>query len=290
LSSRPDAILGFYTPVLWLIAPAHAPVFALGNGATLPPVLGASFPRLSPDSTPLADERVMLANANAVLAKFGRPALSAISDVLGGCASLLYGVPAFDPYLQIRRELSKGLLAEQPSPSILPAKQRLAAFLDVYCPGIEAIVLALAGFTETPIDVHVAGATKGMRRFLEQQPHVKVWNEYAALLDHIGNVSAVVHHGAQDVAERCMSRGRPHLLLPWTREQVLFETYTRWMGFSWTKDSKVPVETMVGTFRGLLKNTALAVAAQHHAQQLAGTNLPDALPGIIQQIEQARPN
>src|SRR5829696_8711414 len=90
LSSRPDVILGFYTPVLWLVAPAHAPTFALGNGSTLPPVLGTSFPRLSPDSTPLADERVMLANANAVLAKFGRPALSAISDVLVGCAPLLY--------------------------------------------------------------------------------------------------------------------------------------------------------------------------------------------------------
>src|SRR5262245_25666890 len=51
---KPDAIIGFYTPVLWLVGPAHAPTYALGSGLTLPPVLGTSFPRLSVDSTPLA--------------------------------------------------------------------------------------------------------------------------------------------------------------------------------------------------------------------------------------------
>src|SRR5262245_57161479 len=93
---RPDAVIGFLTPVLWLVGPAHAPTFALGNGYALPPVLGTSFPRLSVDSTPLGDEELMLSNANAVLARLGKPSLAALSEVVSRCTCVLYGLPYFD--------------------------------------------------------------------------------------------------------------------------------------------------------------------------------------------------
>jgi hypothetical protein len=285
LALKPDAIIGFYTPVLWLVAPAHAPTFALGSGLMLPPVLGTSFPRLSVDSTPLADESLMLANANAALLRYGQRQWAALSEVLDRCGSILYGVPAFDPYLQFRQAPSTGLLGEEPTPTVPPAKERLAVFLDVYCPNVEQIILAVASLEDIPVDICVSGATTGMRRFLEQQAHVKVWKDYSSLLSEAATASALVHHGVQDVAQRCVSLGRPQLIIPWTREQEIFNATVQWMAFTWTKPPSTSLEDMSGTFSALLRDTALTVAAQHHARQLASTNLPNALPGIIERIE-----
>jgi hypothetical protein len=284
-SLKPDAIIGLYTPILWLVGPAHAPTFALGGGLMLPPPLGTAFPRLTADSTPLADEAVMLANANAALLRLGQASMAALSEVLERCVSLLYGVPAFDPYLQIRRTVSTGLLGEEPSPVVPPAKPRLAAFLDVYCPGIETIILALAGFDQTPVDICVSGATASMRLFLEQQPHIKVWKDYATLLEHAASASALIHHGVHDVGQRSVSLGRPQLLIPWTREQEIFNGLVQWMSYSWVKRPNVAIDEMAGTFRAVLQDPSLVVAAQHHARQLYSTNLPDALPAIVEKIE-----
>jgi hypothetical protein len=252
LTVKPDAIIGFYTPVLWLVGPSHAPTFALGGGLTLPPVLAA------------------------------------LSEILDRCTSILYGVPAFDPYLQVRRVLSTGLLGEEPTPTVPPAKERLAVFLDVYCPNIEQIILALASLEDISIDVCVSGATAGMRRFLEQHPNVKVWKDYASLLAEAPSSSALVHHGVQDVAQRCISLGRPQLIIPWTREQEILNASIQWMSFTWSKSPSVSLDEMAGTFSAILRDHSLTVAAQHHARQLADANLPDALPGIIEQIEAAR--
>jgi hypothetical protein len=282
---KPDAVVGLYTPVLWLVGPAVAPTFALGSGLMLPPALGTSFPRLTVDSAPLADEAVMLANANAALMRLGQPPLAALSEVLDRCVSLLYGVPAFDPYLQVRRTVSMGLLGEEPSLVVPPAQTRLAAFLDVYCPGIETIILALAGFDQIPVDVCVSGATASMRLFLEQQPQIKVWRDYATLLEHAATASVLVHHGVHDVGQRCISLGRPQLLVPWTREQEIFHGLVQWMSYSWLKRPNVPIDEMAGTFRAVLRDPSLVVAAQHHARQLSNTNLPDALSAIVERIE-----
>ena len=287
LALQPEVIVGFYAPLLWLVAPGHAPTFALGSGLMLPPVMGTSFPRLSVNSTPLADENLMLANANAALLRCGQQPLVALSEVIDRCTSILYGVPAFDPYLQLRRTLSAGLLGELPTPTVPPTNNRLAFFLDVYCPNIEQIVLAAVGLSDAQLDICVSGATTGMRRFLEQQPNVKVWKDYASLLTEAASASALIHHGVQDVAQRSVSLGRPQLVIPWTREQEIFSAGIQWMAFTWTKPPSTPIQEIADTFSGMLKDLSLTVAAQHYARQLALTNLPNALPGILERIEAA---
>jgi hypothetical protein len=284
---NPDVVIGIYSPVLWLVAPAHARTFAIGNGLALPPVCGSSFPRLSGESAPLADEEKMLTNANAVLARLRQSPLRVLSDVLGRCHQILYGLSACDPFLQHRKFASRGLLNDEANPIIPPAVERLAMFLDVYCPGIESIVLAIAGATTVPIDVCLAGATTGMRRFLDEQEHVSVWNDFGALLDKTANASALVHHGVQDVTERCLVVGRPQLLMPWTREQNLLVASTSWMGLNWVKSPQASVDDIAGTFRALLNDASLMVAAQHHAHEFAKTKLPNALPRILDEISVA---
>lgn len=287
LALKPDVIIGFYTPVLWLVAPSHAPTFALGAGLMLPPALGTSFPRLLADSVPLADEVLMLENANAALLRSGQPPLAALSDVVERCISILYGVPAFDPYIQVRNTLSAGLLGDEPTPTLPPANQRLSIFLDAYCPNIEQIILAVASLDKIPVDICVNGTPTGMRRYLEQQPHVTVWRDYASLLAEAASASVLVHHGVLDVAQRSLSLGRPQIIMPWTHEQEILSANLQWMGYSWMKSPKASLEEMAGMFSAVLKNTSLAIAAQHHARQLANTHLPDALPSILARIEDA---
>jgi hypothetical protein len=103
-----------------------------------------------------------------------------------------------------------------------------------------------------------------------------------------------VHHGDQDVAQRCLSLGRPQLIIPWTREQEILNYMIGWMSFTWTKQPTIQIEEMAGTFRDLLRDSSLVVAAQHHARQLSNANMPDALPSILERIgalagDRARP-
>jgi hypothetical protein len=58
-----------------------------------------------------------------------------------------------------------------------------------------------------------------------------------------------------------------------------------WMSFSWTKPPTTQVDEMAATFRDLVRDSALTVAAQHHARQFADTDFPNALPAIVEQIE-----
>lgn len=146
------------------------------------------------------------------------------------------------------------------------------------------IVLAV-GSNIIPADVYIHGATVGMRRFLEQQPQVTVWSDHEALLQACVNASALVHHGEQDVAQRCITLGRPQLIVPWTREQEVLNYVMGWMGFTWMKPSNISIEEMAGTLRDVVRDPSLTVAAQHHARQLANTDLDDALPAILNHIE-----
>jgi UDP:flavonoid glycosyltransferase YjiC (YdhE family) len=156
----------------------------------------------------------------------------------------------------------------------------------MYSPGIEMIVLALAGLNKIPVDIHVSGATTSLRRFLEQQPNVTFWADHKALLEHAKGASALLHHGVQDVTQHCISLGRPQLLIPWTREQELLNYMVAWMSFSWMKPTTISVDEMAMTCRDLLRDASLVVAAQHYARQLAETDIDDALPGIIRSIEE----
>jgi hypothetical protein len=87
------------------------------------------------------------------------------------------------------------------------------------------------------------------------------------------------------VAQRCVSLGRPQLVIPWTREQEILNYSIGWMGFSWMKPPTVSIEEIAATFRDLLRNPSLTVAAQHHARQLVNSSLPNALPAVVRRIE-----
>ena len=151
------------------------------------------------------------------------------------------------------------------------------------------LILALAGFgRDIPLDICITGATAGMRRFLQQQPHVTLWPNYASLMDQADRASVLLHHGVQDVTQQCLVLGRPQLIMPWTAEQEMLNYMVGWMGITWSKPSTISIEEMATTLRDLLQDTSLLVSAQHHARQLASTDIGDALPEMIEKIENMR--
>lgn len=282
---QPDVVVAFGGPVAWLVGPTVAPTLAAGSGMALPPVLGTSFPRLSADSVELADERVMLANANAVLARFGKPSLAALSEVVSNCSTLLYGLPTLDPYLQLRRSITVGALGPMRSPVVPAPEKRVVAFLDAYCPGIETIILALPALQDVRLDIHISRATPGMRRFLEEQPGVEVWADHGELLEQARGARLIVHHGDQDVTQNAIYGGQPQLVFPWTRQQEILTYMIAWMGVMRTQAPTSPIGQISETMRSVLLDSSLHVAAQHHARQFTKVGMPNALPAIIERVE-----
>jgi hypothetical protein len=282
---QPDVVVAFGGPVAWLVGPTVAPTLAIGSGMALPPVLGSSFPRLSADSVELADERVMLANANAVLARFGKPSLAALSEVVSNCDTLLYGLPTFDPYLQLRRSVTVGALGAMRLPLVPAPEKRVVAFLDAYCPGIETTILAFPALEDVRLDIHITRATSGMRRFLEQQPGVKVWADHGELLEQAGGARLIVHHGDQDIAQSAIYGGQPQLVFPWTRQQEILTYMIGWMGVMKTQASTSPIAQISEALSSALLDSSLNVAAQHHARQFSQVGIPNALPIIIERVE-----
>lgn len=284
---RPDAIIGFAAPLLWLVGPVFAPSFAAGAGDNLPPLIGTGFPRLSAMAAPLAADHVMVANANLVLAELGARPIEQLNEVVSRCGQLLYGLPWLDPHLQLRPQKSLGMLAKPGSPGPVPRKKRLAAFLDVFSPNIEAWLLSMAGCDEVDSEIFLIGATAGMRRFLKQQSNVKVVDDFSELAAHLPEMTGVIHHGDADIAELALAAGISQFVLPFMPHQQTLVTNFEWMGSvakATPSDAIVKNAEMINWFAG---NASLVVHARHHARQLHSTDIAAALPPIIEQIESA---
>jgi len=112
--------------------------------------------------------------------------------------------------------------------------------------------------------------------------------EHGELLEQSDAASLIVHHGAQDVAQRAICAGQPQFILPWTREQEIFSYMIDWMKVKKTQSPNDPIDRISSGLQNALKDSSLSVAAQHHARQLAKAGIPNALPGIIERIEGLR--
>jgi len=286
---RPDVIVGFNSPLIWLIGAAFAPTFAAGSGNFLPPVLGSGFPRISATAPPLAADHVMIRNASAILENLKLPALEGLSDVISRCRQLLYGLPQLDPYLQLRKRPSLGVLGPPAVMAPTATKKRVAAFLDVFCPNIEALLLGLAGTDRIECDLHVSGATAGMLRFLQQQPNLKVWADCEQLIAQTGTMAGLIHHGEPDLVELALMSGLPQLALPFADHQGLVVGNFVWMGCVSKAAASESIADNSGLFRSFVKNASLTVHARHHAAQLQASGVQNALPLFVEEIVGSAP-
>jgi hypothetical protein len=284
---RPDAIVGFSSPLLWLVGPCFASTFAAGSGDLLPPAIGSGFPRLSASAPPLAADHAMIANANLVLQHLGAKPIDSLADLLERCQPLLYGLPWLDPHLQLRRQPSLGMLTEPPTVAPVAAKKRIAAVLDVFSPNIEALLLGLAGVDDIELEIFLAGATAGMTRFLGQHKHVSVARDFSDLASRLGQMSGLIHHGDSDLAEIAMALGVAQLTLPFLPHQQNAVGNFEWMGSMAKASPSDAIAANADMLKWFAGNMSLVVHAQHHARQMKATGLAWALPAIVDRIERA---
>jgi hypothetical protein len=286
---RPDAIVGFSSPLLWLVGPCFASTFAAGSGDQLPPVIGAGFPRMSAMAPPLAADHLMVANANAVLRELDAEPISELTDILNRTQSLLYGIPWLDPYLQLRQEPSLGMLSEPMSVAPIAVKKRYAAVLDVFSPHIEALLLGIAGADDFKCEIFLAGATAGMTRFLQQQPNVTVVTDLTDLMARLREMSGLIHYGEADLSEVALSAGVPQLVLPFLPHQSAVVGNFQWMGCAMFATVSDSIPTNAGMVRFFANNHSLAVHARHHARQMHAKGIGSAMKAVVQAIEAATP-
>ena len=196
----------------------------------------------------------MLANANAVLSRLGRPALASISEVLAGCTSLLYGLPAFDPYLQLRRTLTLGLLGDTPKSHSSPSRAALGRVSRRQLPWRRDDHAGGGVQLSCPPMFTSAARRWRMRRFLEQQPNVTVWNDHAALLEAARKCQ---RSGASRRAGHCATlhlAGSSATHYPVDTRAGNLNHVMGWMGFTWMKPPDVSIEEMAGTFRDIVRD------------------------------------
>jgi hypothetical protein len=103
---RVSLVLADYAPLALMAARSLGiPTIATGQGYGLPPADMPEFPVLDPErSQRLHDERVLLANVNAVASDIGLPALRGLPEVYRADLTLVNTLPLLDPYARWRKE------------------------------------------------------------------------------------------------------------------------------------------------------------------------------------------
>src|SRR5205814_8153427 len=112
--------------------------------------------------------------------------------------------------------------------------------------------------------------------------------DYMSRMDRVERAHVLLQHGVQDVAAQWLALERPAVFIPWTAEQEMLNYRVGWMGITWSKPPTISIDEMVATLQDLSKDTSLSISAQHHSSQLAKTDIGDALPAMIEQIEKVR--
>jgi UDP:flavonoid glycosyltransferase YjiC (YdhE family) len=103
---QPEAVFADYAPALLSACRGRIPTVAAGIGFTLPPSHLEKFPRyalpLTADVERADREPELLAEANAGLARVGRPALSYLPEIFGADVAVISSFKELDPFAEHR--------------------------------------------------------------------------------------------------------------------------------------------------------------------------------------------
>ena len=272
----PAAIIAIGAPVLTMVGPTRAPTLLSGDNQALPPILHGAFPRQAADIAPVTALADMVDNANAALSAIGGRPIDVLADLHSRCREIRYGLSLLDPYLPLRRGPSLGLLGGAAPFTLPPIEPRLAVYLDVNCPNIEAFAVALAGLEGMSADVCIKGAPEGMSRYLAGQAQLRYFDSYTALAAQTDAATCIIHHGVPRLAELALTAGRQQLIVPWTGEHSWLLGALKTLGVAWEKAPTASLAEIATTMIGLPNDASAAANARHVGQQLADLQMEDA--------------
>jgi hypothetical protein len=283
----PDVVVAISAPVAWLVGPNIAPTLATGSGATLPVSTDGGFGRLPDDGPSVLESAVLEANVNSVLGDLGFQPIGSLPKIFERCQQWHYGLDWLDPYLPYRQFPSVGLLGPMPQDAGGPVESRLSILLDANYPNIKNLLLALAGLAGIKIDLFIKEATAAMHNFLSAQPGITLWDRFDTALAQVPKSRVIVHNGAPMLATIGVAAGRPHLVLPWTSEQMLTLAMLKQLGVVWWKDADCSLAEIAETLQAVLKDQGIGNKAICHQAQLVEDGIDNALLTISAAVEAA---
>lgn len=209
---KPHLIIADYAPGLSLYARGRWPVFAIGNGYTLPPPELQVFPPATRKKRPIygSDPEIM-GWLNGDLARFGAKPIERLPQLNEADAYGLMTMPIFDPYQAFRRQDYLGVEI----PGGAPVPQQASGGAIVYFREKTQLDDAIiGGLRQLEIDaaVYFGLSLRSVKKKLKGS-RVTVADAPFALAKDMPGKSVAVHRGGLGFAAAALMAGVPQVVL-----------------------------------------------------------------------------
>jgi UDP:flavonoid glycosyltransferase YjiC (YdhE family) len=235
-----------------------------------------------------AIERPALASVNAVLERFGKPALDGIAQLFDVAEDTLLGFPELDHYAERGPARYWGNLPDAgvgeaaPWPAV-PGK-RLYAYLRSDCRHHEAALAALQAH-EQPTVVFFPGAPEALlARFAA--PHMVFVRNPLDLARTGEEADAAITYGSLSTTSRFLLAGKPVLLLPGHLEQFLMARRVEQMGAGLFMDPEKPASDLQQKLQQVVFDPFFTNNTEAFARKYAAFPQEVVIGNLVRRIEE----
>ena len=241
-----------------------------------------------PQARILESERRVLANANAVLARFAEPPMRKLADLLQADEAIITSSPEFDQYPGRTGERYWGSLAslDQGAPPPWPAvgSRRVFAYIKPRHRDFDALLVALRA-TDASVVVHAPGVSAQAVR-THSADNIVFSPDPVRMADVRRECDFGICHSGTNTVQALVTAGRPVLLLPQNLEQMMTARRVLELGAGLVVDPSEPAPDYRDLLQRLLEDPAFAEAARAVADRHAGDDPAARIARIVDRFEE----
>ncbi len=216
---RPDLIVCDHSPVACFAAYGRIPVVQVGDGFTIPPAQGETFPGFQPKKTATVDPQLITAVMNEVQSRLGGPTVPCVTAPLRTAGRLICTLKGLDPYKDQRQDPVVGPTEGLQAPLPLPNKPGIFAYLGIEHRNTPKMLEVLKQL-DVPVEAYVRGMTpQTAKKYV--RPGMKFYKAPQPIDQVLARASLAIHHGGSGMCLACCSAGRPQIALPIHEETLL---------------------------------------------------------------------
>lgn len=311
--AHPDTLMGL--TVAWrelirltgtrLVMPDHAPTAILAARTLGIPILTYSYgfcvpPSVSPtpnmrpwmqvDPALLVEiDRVVLHSMNAVLERFGCPALPNVASLFGVEEPSMMTFPELDHYVDCRGSATYwgSLVATVAgAPAQWPAGNgpRIFAYLRPDIRHAEALLAALVALKHPALIVFPDIPDSLLARY--RAPHLTFSKTPLDTASILSQADLAITYGGHGLTSAFLLAGKPLLLLPGQLEQFLLARRVEQMGAGLLVDPEQPADRLPQQLQRVLSDPFFAGNARAFAQKYAAFPQETVVANLVRRIEE----